>query len=134
MTDTIKCIHTSEATAIEGKNKQFFRTCEVTLQKNALVFLLSDTPFSDGLYELKFVKSPVVFEDKYFQTFSVADSSYKKTVFKVLSKNVILEKDTYAKGDLLKGKFSFQIAVTHLWINKHTDTISVYGFVKTIVK
>ncbi|GGB16334.1 MULTISPECIES: hypothetical protein [Mucilaginibacter] len=132
--DTTKRNYTSETTVIEGKVRQYFRNCEVTLDKNALVFQLTDTPFSDGRYELKFVKSPGVFEAKYNQTFSITDSSYKKPVFKVIDKNVVLDKDTYVKGELLRGKFSFQIAASHLLESKYSDTISMYGFVKTIIK
>jgi len=132
--DSIKRNYTSETTVIEGNVRQYFRSCEVTLDKNALVFHLTDTPFSDGRYQLKFVKSPGVFDAKYDQTFSVTDSSYQKPVFKVIDKNVVLDKDTYVKGELLKGKFSFQIAASHFWESKYSDTISVYGFVKTIVK
>ncbi|UOE49729.1 hypothetical protein MTO98_01415 [Mucilaginibacter sp. SMC90] len=132
--DSIKRNYTSETTVIEGKVRQYFRSCEVTLDKNALVFQLTDTPFSDGRYQLNFVKSPGVFDAKYDQNFSITDSSYKKPVFKVIGKNVVLDKDTYVKGELLKGKFSFQIVASHLWESKYSDTISVYGLVKTIVK
>ncbi|WP_413670062.1 hypothetical protein ACEN9X_09050 [Mucilaginibacter sp. Mucisp86] len=132
--DSLKRIYTSETTITDGKAKQFFRSGDVTLNKDTLIFILTDTPFSNGRYELRFVKSPGVFNAKYYQTFSITDSSYKKPVFEVINKNLILDKGTYAKGDLLKGKFSFQIAVSHTWESKYVDTISVYGFVKAIVK
>ena len=132
--DTIKSYYTSETTIIEDTVRQFLRNCMVTLSKDSLFFKFTDTPFTDNLFELSCIKSPKGFDVIYRQTFSIADSSYRSPVFKTISSKIFLDKKTYAKGDLLKGKFSFKMAASHSWETKYTDTISIYGFVKATVK
>lgn len=133
--DSIKRYHTSETTVIENNvSTRFFRNCDVTISKDSLFFKLTDTPFSRGFYEMKFIKLRRGVDAAFYQTFSVADSSYKLPVFKTINKKVFLDKNVYVKGDSLKAKFSVQIMASYSWVTKYTDTIFVYGFAKTIVK
>jgi hypothetical protein len=130
--DTIKHYYTSETVVKENGKKQFLRNCKVILHKDSLFFQLDDIPFSSN-FELRFVKSPTKFDAVYHQMFSIADSSYKPPAFKTISKKISLDKNTYAKGDLLQGKFSMEILASYSWTHKYCDTIFVYGLIKTLV-
>lgn len=132
--DTTKYFYTSETTIIEDTVRIFLRNCEATLFNDSLLLQLNDLPFSTSPYEVKVVKADSYLDTKYYQAFSLTDSSYKAPIFKTTSQNVILDKNNYARGDSLKGKISFEILASYFWERKHTDTIYVYGLIKTVVK
>lgn len=133
--DTIRRNYTSETTIVEDTLRRFLRNCKIELlAKGQLSFELTDTPFSAGLNQLNFVKSTGKLDATFQQTFSITDTSYKKPVFKIIKKAVFLDKEKYAKGELVKGKFLFQISAKYFWENEHSDTISVYGFIKATVQ
>lgn len=132
--DTTKYYYTSETIAIEDTVRRYFRNCEVTMRESGLYLYLNDTAFSNGFSEIKLVKSAHNFDVIYSQTFSIADSSYKPPVFKILTKKISLNKNQYAKGDSLEGKFALKIFASYYWEKKHSDTIFIYGLVKAIVK
>lgn len=132
--DTTKYFYTSETVIIEDTNRYFLRNCEAMLQNNSLLLLLNDSPFSTNPYELKIIKTNDTFNVQYHQNFSIADSSYKPPIFKIINQNIILDKNNYVSGDSLKGKIFVKILASYFWENKYSDTIHIYGLIKTIVR
>jgi len=132
--DTSKHFYTSETVILEDTTKYFLRNCIAKLVGSHLLLQFTDTPFSVSPYELRILKEKNQFTAEYYQTFSVADSSYKPPIFKIVRQNIILDKESYLKGDSIKGKLSLEVLASHFWEYKYTDTVHIYGLLKTIVE
>ncbi len=132
--DSTKYFYTSETTIIEDTTKYFLRNCKATLQNDSLLLQFTDSLFSPSRYELKILKLKNQFISDYYQTFSVLDSSYKAPVYKIIGQSVILDKNEYKKTDSLKGKIAIKVSAFYSWTEKYTDTLNIYGLIKTIVE
>ena len=131
--DSTKYFYTTETTIIEDTSKYFLRNCKAKQHDDSILLQLSDIPFSQSPFELKVTKVGNSLISDLYQTYSIADSSYKPTVFKTISQSVIFDKSQYQKGDSLKGKLAITIAAYHSWDKVYVDTLKIYGLIKTIV-
>jgi hypothetical protein len=132
--DTTKYYHTAEAIIRIDTTQFYLRNCNATISNDTLNLVLSDNPFSQSFYELSATKIKTPFYFKYYQTFSITDSSYRKPVFSIIDQKLILDKQEYKKGDSIKGKIVVAVSAYHTWDTIYTDTVKVYGLIKTIVQ
>ena len=132
--DTIKYYHTAETIIRVDTTEFYLRNCDATISNDTLNLVLGDRPFSQSLYELSVTKIKTPFYFKYYQTFSILDSSYILPVFSIIDQKIILDKQEYKKGDSIKGKIAVSVSAYHTWDTIYTDTVKIYGLIKTIVQ
>ncbi len=132
--DTTKHFYTSETIIIEDTAKYFFRNCKAIQNNDSLSLQFSDALFSANSYELRILKVNNQITSEFYQAFSVTDSSYKPPVFKTVKQNIILDKNSYVIGDSLRGKLSIEVLASYFWEHKYTDTVHIYGLIRTTVE
>lgn len=131
--DSLKHFYTAE-TIIDDNGRTFFlRNCSAKLTQDSIFLKLSDLPFSQSSYELKLLKVQNKITADYYQTFSIVDSSYRLPIFKTIDQNIVLEKSTYKAGDSLKSKIDLTISAYHTWDIVYTDTIRIFGLIRTVI-
>lgn len=134
--DSTKYFHTTETIIIDDTLKYVLKICEASIQNDSLALTL--TALQDSInnpYELTIIKQGNQFTSILAITYGVPDTNWRRPVFTTFAKSLFLDKEKYNKGDSLKGKFSFLISGYHTaFDNKFTDTLKVFGLIKTIVK
>ena len=131
--DSLKHFYSSE-TIIDDNGRTFFlRNCSARLSQDGIFLKLSDLPFSESSYELRILKEKNKLTSDYYQTFSIGDSSYWLPVFKTIDQNIVLDKLVYKTGDSLKCKIAVTVSAFHTWDTVYTDTIKIFGLIKTVV-
>ena len=129
--DSAKHFYTSE-TIIDDNGRTFYlRNCSARLSQDSIFLQLSDLPFSQNSYELRLLKVNNELKSNYYQTFSIGDSSYRLPVFKTIEQNMVLDKPTYKTGDSIKCKIAVRISAFNTWDIVYTDTIKIFGLIKT---
>lgn len=112
----------------------YLKRCEVRKHNDSLYFNFSDTVKHSNWYELQIVQVDNDFYSNFYNTFSITDSSYKPPVFTTYYQSIQLDKTNYQIGDSIKGTVSMNISSYNLWPEVFTDTFTIAGEFRTIVK
>jgi hypothetical protein len=129
----VKYFYTAEVIAMEGKRKILLRNCQASLADEGVVLVFTDVPVSQSMFGLAITQSAGKFSAEYYQTFGITDSSYQPPVYNIIDQHILVDKKTYRKGDSLKAKLLINVLASYSWGAVYSDTIHVYGLVKTVV-
>ncbi|MBX9785145.1 MAG: hypothetical protein K2X48_17800 [Chitinophagaceae bacterium] len=108
--------------------------CQATIINDSLIIELTgeDSSFNPYKFTLFQVKEKIT--DRFEQTYSITDTSYRLPLFKLYNKTIELNKSKYQRGDSLTGSIWSSIQVTHRWTDNFIDTMVIIGRFKTIVE
>ena len=134
LADSTKIYYTAAVNIFENTVINYNRKCRARLINDSLFLDFSDSPFSLSIFEVKIVKVNNKYISELSQTISMTDSSYIPPKYNLIKETILLDKPNYRNGDLLKGKFILQFQAHHSWEKPFTDTVNIYGFIKTTIE
>ena len=134
--DSLKYFHTTETIVIDDTLKYILKVCDAFIQNDSLVLKLAALPDSiNEPYQLTLLKQGNQYTSALALTYGIPDSNWLKPVFTTLAQGILFDKEKYYKGDSLMGKISLIISALHTaFETNYTDTIKIYGLIKTIVQ
>lgn len=135
--DSTKYFHTTETIVVEDNSKNILKLCDVSNQGDSLILKLTAMPNFNFIepYELTLLKQGKKYTSKLSLTYAIGDTNWRRPVFTTINQMIFLDKENYKKGDSLRGKVSLLISAHHTAFEiDYTDTIKIYGLIKTIVK
>lgn len=130
--DSTPQLYTAEVIIIHDGNKEYLRNCTVSVNRDT--FLVEINDFS-SMRSMTMVKHNKNFVIDYDLAMPVTDTSWVQPKYRTIKKQIYLDKDSYEKGDEIKGKLAlsvYEYSGSSAW--PYGDTLYIYGLLKTVVK
>ena len=134
--DSTSYFHTTETVIVDDTLQYILKVCDANISTDSLILNLMALQDSiNEPYQLTLLKKGNQYSSELDLTYAVGDTSWRRPVFTTFDQSIILDKEKYDKGDSLKGKFSLLVSCYHTAFgNNYTDTLKIYGLIKTTVK
>lgn len=133
--DSTKYYYSAEAIVLFAKTKHYLRNCSVKLVGDSLILHLTDKPFSERGYDLKYLKLLQGDGQTLIKLYFGGDTAHLVPIYTFVTSSLLMDKKVYQKGDSIKGKIALTALVWPAIKNESIkDTLSIYGLIKTIVE
>ena len=134
--DSTSYSHTTETIIIDDTLQYILKVCEASIQNDSLILTLEALPDSiNQPYQISLLKKGNKYTSELDLTYGITDSNWRRPVFTTFDQSIVLDKEKYSKGDSLKGKISLLVSGHHTAFESNfTDTLKIYGLIKTVVK